>query len=72
MEHFTLRTETDTATPRPVIPIFLIHSLQAPFCHQPGCWCQAGKAQIAPLLEAIRNGELRLREAFSFAEDRTV
>lgn len=66
MEHLTLRTETDTATPRPVIPIFLIHSIDAPFCNLPGCWCHPDKANLAPFLAAIQNGELTVHMAASF------
>jgi hypothetical protein len=66
MERFTLRTETDTATAHPGIPIFFIHSIEAPFCNLPGCWCKTDKANLAPFLAAIHNGALTVQEAASF------
>lgn len=72
MEHLTLRAETDTATSRPVIPIYFIHTIQTPVCDLPGCWCQNNKATIAQYLTAIGKSELMLHEAASFAENKTV
>jgi hypothetical protein len=72
MEHLTLRTETDTATPRQGVPIYFIHTIPTPLCKRPGCWCQTNKATIAHLVAAISNDELMLHEAASFTENKTV
>ena len=72
MEQVTLRTETDTATPRPVIPIFLFHSVKTPFCNQSGCWCQSGKAEAVKLMAAIQHGDMVFRNASDFEERKQV
>lgn len=72
MEHFTLRTETDTATPRQRIPVYFIHTIQTPFCNRDDCWCQTNKATIARLFTAINNDKMTLHEAVSFTENKTV
>ncbi len=72
MDQFTLRIPTDTACPQDIIPIYLMHTLENPFCPLPSCWCHTDQARIAVLLEAINNGEMTLREAANFADGRTV
>lgn len=67
MELF-VRHDTDTAHPQAAIPIYLIHTTTKPFCNHPGCWCQAHKAHVAQLLAALKNNELCIAEAASFAE----
>jgi hypothetical protein len=59
----TLRGSTDTTHPHPIIPIYVIHSIDHPFCPQPDCWCKNNQAQIAKTLLAIRVGALLLSEA---------
>ncbi len=72
MDQFILRFTTDTAHPQEIVPIYLIHTIENPFCPVPGCWCHTDQARIAKLLEAINNGEMTLREAANFADGRTV
>ena len=67
-----LRIETDTTYPYDIVPIYLIHTLENPFCPLPGCWCHTDQARIAPLLEHVRNGIMTLHEAANFADGRTV
>lgn len=69
---FALRTATDTAYPYDIVPIYLVHTVDNPFCPLPGCWCHTDQERIALLLEAIKEGEMTLREAADFADGRTV
>lgn len=72
MEPLILRGPTVTAQPPEQVPIYLIHSLDNPFCPLPGCWCHTDQERIAPLLEEIREGKLTFREAADFADGRMV
>ncbi len=67
-----VRVPTDTAHPQEIVPIYLIHTLENPFCSLPGCWCHTDQARITPLLEAIKHGEMTLQETVNFVEGRTV
>ncbi len=69
---FALRIETDTAYPQEMVPIYLIHTIENPFCSLPGCWCQTDQERIIPLLEQIKRGEMTLREAVNFVDGRRV
>lgn len=71
MELF-VRALSDSAPPVDLVPIYLVHSVDAPFCPLPGCWCHANQEEIAKLLEHIREGVMTLREAAAFADGRTV
>jgi hypothetical protein len=68
----TLRFPTDTQTPQPVIPIYQFHTLHQPFCCNPHCACHQNQGQIAVLLEAIKQGEMTLREAADFADGKML
>ena len=70
MEHLFVRGNTDTAHPQAVVPIYFIHTIQQPFCNRPGCWCQTNKARVTPLLDALKNDELMLREAANLTQRR--
>jgi hypothetical protein len=58
-----LQQETDTATPRSVIPIFYIHSLQQPWCKNAACACQRGKSDAARWFGNIHENTLVVAEA---------
>lgn len=60
---------TDTASPNLPIPIYFIHSLEAPFCKRPGCKCQWQQQEVRRLLGSIVEGELTLKEAADFLDD---
>ena len=53
----TLACETDTSAPRTMVPVFLIHSLDHPFCGNLHCVCQADIASKNAMLFSIRRGE---------------
>jgi hypothetical protein len=72
MQPFTLRVLTDTAHPQDIVPIYLMHSFENPFCPIPSCWCHTDQEKIAALLEHIKNGVMTLQEAALFADGRTV
>ena len=57
------RGVTDTAHSQPTIPVYVIHSIDRPFCPFPGCWCQTNQARITQVLLAVREGALLLAEA---------
>lgn len=63
MDAFVLRYQTDTAHPQDMVPIYRIHSITAPLCDRPGCWCREHEAQVAQLLAGVALGELHLEEA---------
>lgn len=67
-----LRVIGNTAHPQDNVPIYLMHTLENPFCPLPGCWCHTDQERIALVLEAIKNGEMTLREAADFVDGRTV
>lgn len=63
MDTSVLRTTTDTAHPQPVVPVYRIHSITAPFCSHPGCWCQQHQARVSALLAVAALGTMRVQEA---------
>ena len=67
-----LRVPTDTAHPQEIVPIYLIHTLEHPFCPLPGCWCRTDQTRIALILEAIEQGEFNFQEADHFVEGKTL
>ncbi len=68
-EPLTLAITTDTQTPQTVVPVFLIHSLQNPFCNNPRCVCQEQRKQKTSLLASIIRGEITLHHASSFQKE---
>lgn len=58
MDQFKLHAPTDTVYPQEEIPIYLIHTLQQPFCSHPDCWCRANNQRKIRLLNATQNNEL--------------
>lgn len=72
MDAYVLKHSTDTAHPHDIVPIYFMHSIENPFCPDPRCWCHSDQAQIALLLDHIRQGTLTLREAAEFTDGRTV
>lgn len=71
MDAFALRRATDTAHPQEIVPIYHIHSITAPLCDQPGCWCRQSEAKVAQLLAGVALHELRLEEAAPLMEEST-
>jgi hypothetical protein len=61
-QRLTLRQDSDTATPRTPIPIYLIHGGGRPFCENPRCFCQRGKRAAVMLYEQIGMGNLQLAQ----------
>lgn len=72
MDAHVLRYQTDTAHPQAVVPLYLVHSIEKPFCAVPDCWCHANQEEIALLLDHVRNGVMTLQEAADFADGRTI
>jgi hypothetical protein len=64
----TIPFETDTSTPRSVVPIYFVHTPEQPFCSNTHCECHRDQAHIASLVAAIQQGEMTLREAADFAD----
>jgi len=60
---------TDTASPNLPIPIYFIHSLEQPFCKNPGCKCHWRQREVRRLLESIIEGNLTLKEAARLLDD---
>jgi hypothetical protein len=58
----TVRQDTDTATPRTPISIYLMHGGSIPFCENSRCFCQRGKRAVTFLYEQIATGKLRLAQ----------
>ena len=58
----------DTATPRHIVPVYFVHTLEEPFCLNPHCECHQNQEQIARLLVALVRGEMTLREAADFSD----
>ena len=58
-----VREETDTATPRTMIPIYYFHDLRHPFCQNSACACQQRRSEAARLLGLVFESILRLQEA---------
>lgn len=59
-EPFAIQQDTDTATPRQQIPIYLIHGGGIPFCQNRSCFCQRSKRAGALLYQDIAAGKLQL------------
>ena len=59
-EPFAVRQDTDTASPRGQIPIYLMHSGPQPFCNNRHCFCQRGKRAGALLFPDIAAGKLQV------------
>ena len=62
----------ETETTCPFVPVYLIHTLEHPFCPLPWCACHTNQQEIAKLLGQIAEGVLTLREAADFAEGKLV
>ena len=58
-----LTFDTDTATPRSLLPIYYIHSLKSPFCRNPECACHRRQQEVKKPLGFITEGILTLQEA---------
>jgi len=56
----TLAFPTDTQMPQPIVPVFLIHTLEQPFCAQPACACHQNHVAVTTLLAAIDQGALTI------------
>ena len=56
----------------PTIPVYVIHTAEKPFCSNSWCHCHQNQGEIAVLLDAIKAGEMTLREAANFADGRTL
>ncbi len=54
------------------VPVYFLHMPGKPFCPNDRCPCHQNQTQIAVLLDAIRAGEMTLREATNFAEGKTL
>lgn len=59
---YTIQQETDTASPRSVVPIYLIHGGSSPFCNSPRCFCQRGKRAAAAMFPQLTKGKLQLAQ----------
>ncbi|HEU5230693.1 MAG TPA: hypothetical protein VFU49_22920 [Ktedonobacteraceae bacterium] len=64
----TLSFPTDTQVPQMIIPVFLIHTLEQPFCSQPSCACHQNHVAVTALLTAIDQGALALGEVTDVTE----
>ena len=60
---------TDTARPNLPIPIYFFHSLEQPFCKNPGCKCHWQQREVMRLLGNIVEGNLTLKEAARLLDD---
>ena len=60
---------TDTASPNLPVPIYFIHSLEAPFCNNAHCKCHWQQREVRRLLGHIVEGEMTLKEAANFLDD---
>jgi hypothetical protein len=58
----TVRQETNTASPRTPIPIYFIHSLDAPLCTNPYCQCQKGRLAVHGLYQGIAANDFLLTQ----------
>jgi hypothetical protein len=72
MEAFVLCYQSDTAHPQDIVPIYLVHSMERPFCQLPSCWCHTDQGNIATLLGYIQSGVMILRDAADFSDGRMV
>lgn len=64
-EQPTLACPSDTATPVTPIPIFYLHTEERPFCSMLGCMCHVNEVRLKELLQAILDGDLKLRKVYN-------
>ncbi len=62
----------NTVVSQPIVPIYVVHTMEKPFCPNPLCACQQNQAQIVLLLLALERGEMILREASDFVDSKTL
>ena len=55
-----------------VVPVYFLHLTGKSFCPNDRCPCHQNQAEVAVLLDAIRAGEMTLREAANFADGKTL
>lgn len=67
----TLRHESE-ALHSSVVSYSFLHVQGKPFCSSDRCLCHQNQEQIAILLEAVKNGEMTLREAANVADGKTL
>lgn len=65
---------TETVTPPSDVPIFLIHTIDRPFCAYAACACSCheNQAEVRKLLHLVNEGVLTLREAADTQEGRIL
>ncbi len=67
----TSKQESKTL-PSSSISLSFLHMQGKPFCSSEHCSCHQNQTQIALLLEAVKNGEMTLREAANVADGKTL
>ena len=67
-----LSMDTDTATPRPQISIYYIHSLESPFCRNATCACHRKSREVARLIGFVAEGIMTLREAANLIDEERI
>lgn len=72
MHQFIACSDRDIAHSQDIVPIYQVHTLETPFCPIPSCWCHTDQERIALVLEAVKNGELTMREAANMVDGKTV
>jgi hypothetical protein len=72
MEAFVLRYQSDSAHPQDIVPIYLVHSMERPFCQVPSCWCHTDQGKVVTLLESIQSGVMILHEATDFVKGECI
>jgi hypothetical protein len=68
----TISFETDTSTPRSVVPIYFVHTPEQPFCSNVLCACHQNQTHIAQLVAAIQQGEMTLKDAADFTDGKGI
>lgn len=48
------------------VPIYLVHTIEQPFCSNSHCFCQQQRPRKSDLLGKAKHAELRMQPAFLF------
>jgi len=66
------KQNNNTAASQHIIPIYIVHTMEKPFCTNPLCACHQNQTQILLLLLALEQDEMTLREASDFVDGKTL
>lgn len=64
-----LKQESDTASPRSIVPVYFVHGMDTLFCPNPLCICHQNLLEVETLLLAVETEILTLQRSDKFTQE---